>query len=352
MLFFFVLSLVPSCALRGKISYQTPLKEVAISLRSQLRCWKLRLERWLETDVAPRPFVEPSIDTSMLKRIERVTLTDCVARQLFNDYLEHRASPRGQEETGWIMLGLRELDSAIVLALLPAGANRDAGRAHVRFNSEAQALATRIVRQADRRLTILGVAHTHPGQLRRPSSGDYDGDAQWVKQLRGGDGIFAIGTFDAKAKHDEPIAILTQPNENVQQFHGLRLDWYALSRHDDNYRTLPIEISLGPDLATSLRTVWNELEDCAASLDRLCRQLAQVKFEVVEGPALACRIRLSEPTRHVRVLIQGKTVRYFYEEAEQTYEVEPNATSLEQGLFQLLAELARRDETNNDHGGR
>ena len=66
-------------------------------------------------------------------------------------------------------------------------------------------------------------------------------------------------------------------------------------RNDNNYRPLPIEISLGPDLATSLRTVWNELEDYAGSLDRLCRQFAQVKFEVVEGPALACRIRLSEP---------------------------------------------------------
>ena len=296
------------------------------------------------------PFVEPSVDTSMLKRIERVTLTDCVARQLFGDYLEHRSSPRGQEETGWIMLGLRELTSATVLALLPAGANRDAGRAHVRFNSEAQALATRIVRQADRRLTILGVAHTHPGQLRRPSSGDYDGDAQWVKQLRGGDGIFAIGTFDAKAKPNE--SVMAHPAENVQLFHDLRFDWYALSRNDDNYRSLPIQISLGPDLATSLRTVWNELEDCAGSLDRLCRQLTQVRFEVVEGPALVCRIRLSEPTRHVRVLIQGKQLRYFYEDAEQTFEVEPNAATLEQGVFGLMAELARRDETNNDHGGR
>ena len=223
------------------------LKEIAISLRSQLRRWKLRLERWLEADVPALPIAEPSAEPSMLKRIERVTLTDSVARQLFGDYREHRASPRGQEETGWIMLGLREIDSAIVLALLPAGANRDAGRAHVRFNSEAQALATRIVRQTDRRLTILGVAHTHPGLLRRPSSGDYDGDSQWVKQLRGGDGIFAIGTFDAKAKRDEPVSILEQPAENVQQFQGLRFDWYALSRHENNYRKLPIQISLGPD---------------------------------------------------------------------------------------------------------
>ena len=55
------------------------MKEVAISLRSQLRRWKLRLERWLEADVPAMPFVEPSVDTSMLKRIERVTLTDAVA---------------------------------------------------------------------------------------------------------------------------------------------------------------------------------------------------------------------------------------------------------------------------------
>src|SRR5205809_14880 len=87
----------------------------------------------------------------------------------------------------WTAIG----EAATVLATLPAGAGREAGQAHVRFNHTAQALASRVVRQADRRLTLVGVAHTHPSSLRHPSDGDYRGDVGWVSQLRGGEGVFA-----------------------------------------------------------------------------------------------------------------------------------------------------------------
>ena len=63
-------------------------------------------------------------------RLERVVLADDVARTLFAEYAAHRASDRGAEETGWVLLGVREATQAIVLATLPAGANRDAGEAH------------------------------------------------------------------------------------------------------------------------------------------------------------------------------------------------------------------------------
>ena len=71
--------------------------------------------------------------------LRRVLLTDGVAHTLFEEYAAHRSEARGDEETGWVLLGLREADEAVVLATLPAGAEADAGVAHVRFNSEAQA---------------------------------------------------------------------------------------------------------------------------------------------------------------------------------------------------------------------
>ena len=64
-------------------------------------------------------------------------------RTLFLEYAEHRSGARGDEEIGWIILGRREETHAIALATLPAGTHRSAGVAHVRFNSSAQALASR-----------------------------------------------------------------------------------------------------------------------------------------------------------------------------------------------------------------
>ncbi len=160
--------------------------------------------------------------------LHRVTLTDEVCRAFFSEYAAHRQSARGHEETGWVLLGLREETEAIVLATLPAGTERNAGVAHVRFNSTAQALASRIVRQADRRLTMLGVVHTHPGSLRHPSDGDYRGDSQWVGRLRGKEGIFGIGTADEDA--DAAPVYVRQIKSNVQCFAPYCFSWYSLRR--------------------------------------------------------------------------------------------------------------------------
>ena len=48
--------------------------------------------------------------------IRQVILTDEVGRTLFEEYAAHRESSRGHEETGWVLLGLREVSQAIVLA--------------------------------------------------------------------------------------------------------------------------------------------------------------------------------------------------------------------------------------------
>src|SRR6266540_3929134 len=170
--------------------------------------------------------------------LRRVLLTDGVGRTLFEEYAGHRQAEHGDEETGWVLMGLREHDEAIALATLPAGTQRDAGVAHVRFNSSGQALASRIVRQSDRRLVILGVVHTHPGSLRHPSDGDFQGDSLWVKQLRGNEGVFGIGTADG-TKLPSPVpraaVFASRPRPNVQCLGELCFSWYSLRPGQSHY---------------------------------------------------------------------------------------------------------------------
>ena len=265
-------------------------------------------------------------------------MTDEVCRTLFDEYAAHRHSDRGAEETGWVLLGIRNESDAVVLATLPAGADRDAGREHVRFNSAAQALASRIVRQADRRLTLLGVVHTHPGGLRHPSRGDLEGDREWVPQLRGGEGVFGIGTADA----DNPTE--PDPKPNTQCLGPLRFSWYTLAVGEKRYHRVPVETTPGPDLAKTLRPVWGEIEHHADRLDRLARQQTKVRFDVVTGrtnEALAVAVPLADGTT-IRAVIEGKGVRYFHESPGGVSQVELPDAPPDQGIYLLLAELARR----------
>jgi len=273
--------------------------------------------------------------------LQRVILTDEVARTLFEEYAAHREGTRGEEETGWMLLGLRERSEAVVLATLPAGADCNAGVAHVRFNSNAQALGSRIVRQADRRLTTLGLVHTHPGSLRHPSDGDYRGDSVWVGHLRGGDGVFGIGTVDAGPDGDPVFA--RQPKPHVQCWADMRLSWYGLRQADRGYRPLDYAITLGPDLARPLHPVWSTLEAHAEPLDRLYRQQARVTFEVVAGqrePALAVDVSLAEPGNSVRVLLEGTDVRYFVRLEGELLAADSQESRADRGVYLLLAELA------------
>src|SRR5207237_2790356 len=53
--------------------------------------------------------------------LTRLVLTDGVGRTLFEEYAEHREGAHGDDETGWVLLGVREASEALVLATLPAG---------------------------------------------------------------------------------------------------------------------------------------------------------------------------------------------------------------------------------------
>jgi proteasome lid subunit RPN8/RPN11 len=293
----------------------------------------------------PPPALHPAPAASQeLEPLARVVLTDGVGRTLFEEYAAHRAEARGEEETGWVLLGLRNTDQAVVLATLPAGAERDAGVAHVRFNSDAQALASRIVRQVDRRLTTLGVVHTHPGSLRHPSDADFRGDSQWVRHLRGREGVFGIGTADGPPSNGAVFA--EHPRPHVQALGELRLSWYALRDGDPAYRPVPVELTLGPDLARPLHAVWEAVETHAERLDRLYRQLAGVTFQVIEdedGPALAVTVPLVERDAALRVVVHEKRLKYFLARGGELLRADCPEDRVDRGVYLLLAELAAGD---------
>jgi hypothetical protein len=283
---------------------------------------------------------EPSPRTVNYQPLERVLITDGVGRTLFEEYAAHRARVNGDEETGWVLLGLREAREAVVLATLPAGAEADAGAAHIRFSYSGQALASRIVRQQDRRLTTLGVVHTHPGSLRHPSDGDFHGDSEWVSQLRGCEGVFGIGTADGPAHGGALFAY--QPRPNVHCLGELRFSWYALRQGETAYRPVPIELTIGPDLARPLHRIWTTVELHAERVDRLFRQQAGMQFEVLsdENPGLVLTLPLAASGEAVRVVLRHKSVRYYFQRGGELMEVALADDYVDRGVYLLLAELA------------
>jgi hypothetical protein len=280
------------------------------------------------------------------RTLERVVLTDGVGRTLFDEYAAHRAEARGEEEIGWVLLGLRERTEAVVLATLPAGTQRDASATHVLFNSAAQVIGGLIARQQERRLGMLGVVHTHPGSLRHPSEGDYRGDSDWLHglvsrlYLRGEEGIFGIGTADG---HHKGTVFAEQPHPHVQCLGDLRLSWYALRHGDLSYRPLPVGLTIGPDLARPLHDVWLAIEAHAERLERLFRQQAGVTFGVIaedNGRWLAVNVPVAEPGTVIRVLLKPKEARYFLVRNGELLAVDCLEDRVDRGVYLLLAELA------------
>jgi len=303
-----------------------------------------RLFSRLDRDV-PRPRSSLPSPPISYAPLQRVLLADEVGRTLFEEYAQHRSQGRGEDETGWLLLGLREASEAVVLATLPAGIEADASQTHVWFNSTAQAVGSRIVRQQDRRLTILGVVHTHPGSLRRPSDGDFRGDSQWVRNLRGKEGIFGIGTADAVPLAEGDTARSYQPKPHVQCWGDLRFSWYALGQDEQRYRPLPVEVVYGPDLARPLHPFWATLEEHGEALERLDRQQRGVTYQVYSdewGPGLIVSLDLARPGDKLRLQIRPKEVRCYLVLQGELLEVPPGEGPIDRGVYLVLAELAAR----------
>jgi proteasome lid subunit RPN8/RPN11 len=291
---------------------------------------------------SPAPSPEPPALKSC-RRLEQLLLTDEVCRTLFREYSSHRAGARGDEEIGWVLLGIREDNQALALATLPAGARRQAGATHVQFNSSAQAVASCILRQDDKRLTTLGVMHTHPGNLNHPSEGDFLGDRLWISQLRGREGVFGIGTADAQRSNGSSVGHHPQPH--VQTFGEAAVSWYALAEGDENYRPLQVQLTLGPDLAVPLHGVWATLEAFAEPLSRLYRQQRGMTIQVANepsDPALAVNIALVEPEQALRVVLQGEHAAYYLQRGQELLTVEAPAKQLDHAVYLILAAIAEQ----------
>jgi proteasome lid subunit RPN8/RPN11 len=270
-------------------------------------------------------------------RLVRVVMAEGVLRTLFADYAEHRDSPRGAEEIGWFLLGHWKEGHVIAHAALPAGAERDASEGHVRFNTDAQALASYILRQHDKRLREIGVVHTHPGSMRYPSSGDLLGDSRWVGQLRSGEAVFGIGTSDGAG----------QDAEDAHTTGDVCFSWYALRAGASQYRPLPIETQSGADLGLGLRHAWHVIETHATPLLHVCRQLARVQIDVVEEnlqTLLAVKIPLPMQRQQLRLLLGETEARYYWECDGKLNAIEPHEPLLDRAVFLILAELAKESQ--------
>jgi hypothetical protein len=304
--------------------------------------------RYYRPAVSPGAAPAPSAAPNYLP-LQRVLLTDGVGRTLFEEYARHREAAHGDEETGWLLLGLREATEAVILATLPAGTAADASTAHIRFDTTGptvatgQTVASRIVRQADRRLTMLGVVHTHPGSLRHPSDGDFRGDSEWVARLRGKEGVFGIGTADGVGPASFLFAY--QPRPHVQCLGELRFSWYTLRHGEGDYRPVPVEMTIGPDLARPLHSLWLVLEAHAERIERLYKQQAVMRFEVTSdewGPGLVLTLPLAESGDAVRVLVRQKEVRYYVVRGGEVFAVDHSDDCIDRGVYLLLAELSAR----------
>ncbi len=196
----------------------------------------------------------------------------------------------------------------------------------------------------ERRLTIVGVVHTHPGSLRHPSDGDLQGDRGWIEALRSKEGVFGIGTADAP--EDSASLFAHQPRPNVQCLGDLRFSWYALGRGDSDYRPMPVELTIGPDLARPLHPLWPTLETHARRMDRLYRQATGVRFEVLNderGPGLMLTLPLATGGEAVCVMVRRKEVRYHVLRGGELAVADVNDDCIDRGVYQLLAELAGRE---------
>jgi hypothetical protein len=157
--------------------------------------------------------------------------------------------------------------------------------------------------------------------------------------------VFGIGTADACVNPGTPqgTQVSRQPKSNVQCLGELCFSWYGLAEGDRRYSPLPVQLTLGPDLARSLHPVWEAIEAHAEPLDRLCRQQAGVSFVCthgLKGPALTVNFVLAEPNEKLRLVLEKKEVRFYLHRQEDIIEVDPKADSVERGIYLILAELA------------
>jgi len=305
--------------------------------------------------------VEPSpsdIGEASDKYSGTVKINSGVLRTMFEDFHAHRGTARGEEETGWLLIGRRESAGVVIEAALPPGEFRDAGVAHVNMNSTAQSVAMRILKKAHPDLDVLGVAHTHPGRLNRPSHGDYQGDSLWVPKLRKREGIFAIGVWDfdktlnsgcdaAKYQLEEDdgadVRGVCSSSHSSGRAHFF---WFALAQGDGWYRHLSVEEMPGEDLGREIRGHWEVIEHFAGSIDRLVHmqpalQMGLIPLEMMEVPTMVLCQPLAREGEELQVVLQGREVGFFRMTPENPEEIVGPSERLDAAFYEVMARLAR-----------
>lgn len=300
-----------------------------------LRWLRNRLWRQSTEGSSQLPASAPVLPTLRVSStIEEWHCTTGVLETLDQEYQEHQQSDRGDEELGWVLLGERIASRAIVQATLPAGANRQASATHIRFNATAQAVAVRLLFAQGHRLQLLGLVHTHPGQMRQPSSGDLQGDQQWILQLPGQQALFGIGTV----KHSSRIDL-----QSASANH--RFDWYTLSTAMQQYQAVRLTIVEGQDVATILRRVWPILETHADAIERLSHLFKKLQLGLLNGaePGIVIKIPLPAGQDYLQVILQNRSRKWIYSRDERLYQPTINSDEpLEKAIFQFLTEWASR----------
>jgi len=123
----------------------------------------------------------------------------------------------------------------------------------------------------------------------------------------------------------------------------LCFSWYSLREGESSYRPLPVELTIGPDLARNLHLVWPILEAHAGRIERLMEQQAGLRVEVPEGesePTLVLVLSLAGNEGSLRVLLRDGEVRYLLERKGELRETTQHEDLVDRGVYLLLAQLA------------
>ena len=132
-------------------------KGTAMRLLGTAREWLNDLQRsWHHPRPSPQSVSGAAIASHQLWPLERVLLTDGVGRTLFEEFSLHRSEAHGEEETGWLLLGIRE-------AKRSGRFGHTTGRHSARCECRARPVQQQCpgvgqphrARQTDRRLTTL-----------------------------------------------------------------------------------------------------------------------------------------------------------------------------------------------------
>lgn len=281
-----------------------------------------------------------------------------VLRSMFGDFLAHKETDRGEDETGWLLLGTRKAGAKVIEAALPAGEFRDAGVSHVNMNSTAQAVAMRILKKAHPELDVLGVAHTHPGRLNRPSNGDFQGDRLWVPNLRGGEGIFAIGIWSCgnpvnpgdgpmnTCGEDDDAAEILGAGSRSHSMGGAVFNWFSLASGESWYRGLSVEETPGVDLGLEIRGHWDLIEFFAGSIERLVQmqpgiQMGLIPLGSMATPTMVLCQPLARAGEELQVVLQGRGAGFFHMGMENPEEIAGPPENLVTAFYEVMARLSR-----------